>query len=184
MDRADVKRSKRLAAVLRHHPESVGVELDRHGWVGVDRLLRGLAAHGSPMSRQDLDRVVGSNDKQRFEWDRDTDRIRARQGHSIDVDLDLVPATPPDVLYHGTSTRNVESILAAGLERRGRHHVHLSADAATAHRVGARRGAHAVLEIDSARMVRDGFAFHRSSNGVWLTASVPPEYVVQRPAAS
>jgi putative RNA 2'-phosphotransferase len=184
MDRVDVKRSKRLAAVLRHHPESVGIELDRHGWVNVDRLLRALAAHGSPMSRQDLDRVVGSNDKQRFEWDRDADRIRARQGHSIDVDLSLVPATPPDVLYHGTPTGNLESILAAGLERRGRHHVHLSADAATAHRVGGRRGAHVVLEVDAAAMARDGFVFYRSSNGVWLTDSVPPEYVVQRPVAT
>jgi putative RNA 2'-phosphotransferase len=180
MDRADVKRSKRLAAVLRHHPESIGIELDGHGWVGVERLLGALAAHGSPMTRQDLDRVVGSNDKQRFEWDLDADLIRARQGHSVDVDLGLVPALPPDVLYHGTPTRNVESILTTGLERRGRHHVHLSGDVATAHRVGARRGDHVVFEVDAARMARDGFAFYRSTNGVWLTDDVPPRYLAQR----
>ena len=179
MDRADVKRSKRLAAVLRHHPESIGIELDRNGWVHVDRLLSALAAHGSAMTRQDLDRVVRDNDKQRFEWDRDTDLIRARQGHSLEVDLGLVPVTPPDVLFHGTPRRDVESILATGLDRRRRHHVHLSVDLATAHRVGARRGDHVVLEVEAGRMARDGFAFYLSSNGVWLTDEVPPEYLSQ-----
>ena len=181
MDRTDVKRSKRLAAVLRHHPESVGIELDRNGWVNVDRLLSALAAHGSVMTRQDLDRVVRDNDKQRFEWDRDTDLIRARQGHSVEVDLGLVPVTPPDVLFHGTPRRDVESILATGLDRRGRHHVHLSVDVATAHRVGARRGDHVVLEVEAGRMARDGFAFYLSSNGVWLTDDVPPGYLSQLP---
>ena len=180
MNRADIKRSKRLAAVLRHHPESIGIELDRHGWVDVDRLLSALAAHGSPMTRQDLDRVVTGNDKQRFEWDLDTDLIRARQGHSVDVDLGLVPVSPPGVLYHGAPVRVVESILATGIERRGRHHVHLSADPSTAHRVGARRGDHVVLEVDAARMERDGFTFYRSTNGVWLTDEVPATYLDQR----
>jgi putative RNA 2'-phosphotransferase len=179
MDRADVKRSKRLAAVLRHHPESVGIALDRHGWVHVDLLLNALAAHGSPMTRQDLDRVVRNNDKQRFEWDRDADLIRARQGHSVEVDLGLAPVTPPDVLFHGTPRRDVKSILATGLDRRGRHHVHLSVDLATAHRVGARRGDHVVFEVQAGRMARDGFAFYLSSNGVWLTDEVPPEYLSQ-----
>lgn len=179
MDRADIRRSKRLAAVLRHRPESVGIALDRYGWVDVDRLLSALASHGSPMTRQDLDRVVSDNDKQRFEWDRDADRIRARQGHSVEVDLGLLPVAPPEVLYHGTPRRDVESILATGLERRGRHHVHLSADVSTAHRVGARRGDHAVLEVHAARMARDGFTFYLSSNGVWLTDAVPPRYLSQ-----
>jgi putative RNA 2'-phosphotransferase len=131
------------------------------------------------MTRQDLARVVKDNDKQRFEWDRDTDRVRARQGHSVDVDLGLVPVTPPEVLFHGTPRRDVESVLATGLDRRGRHHVHLSVDLATAHRVGARRGDHVVLEVQAGRMARDGFTFYRSSNGVWLTDEVPPKYLSQ-----
>ena len=173
----DVRRSKRLALVLRHRPGAVGVRLDEQGWVEVTALLRALAAHGTPMSREDLSRVVEDNDKQRFEWDREADRIRARQGHSMRVDLGLVPETPPDVLFHGTPRRNLRSILAAGLEPRGRQHVHLSPDVETARRVGARRGAAVVLEVDAGAMSGAGMTFWRSSNGVWLTAHVPPEFL-------
>jgi putative RNA 2'-phosphotransferase len=179
MDRADIRRSKRLSAVLRHRPESIGIELDEHGWVGVTRLLAALARHGSPMSREDLDRVVRTNDKKRFEWDVASDAIRARQGHSVEVDLGLEPADPPDLLYHGTAGANVESILATGLDRRGRHHVHLSPDLATAHRVGARRGASVVLEVDAAGMAREGLTFWRTTNGVWLTDQVPPRFIAR-----
>lgn len=177
MDRADIRRSKRLALVLRHRPGSVGVELDDHGWVGVDRLLRGLAEHGTTMSRDDLSRVVDGNDKQRFEWDRSTDRIRARQGHTVRVDLALEPSTPPDVLFHGTAGRYLASIRATGLDPRGRHHVHLSSDLATAHRVGARRGDHVVLVLDASGMAAAGHSFWRTTNGVWLAVHVPPEYI-------
>jgi putative RNA 2'-phosphotransferase len=177
MDRGDVGRSKRLSAVLRHRPESIGIELDEHGWVSVPGLLIALASHGSSMTREDLDRVVRTNDKQRFEWDVASDAIRARQGHSVKVDLGLEPAHPPDRLYHGTARANVESILATGLDPRGRHHVHLSPDLATAHRVGARRGVHVVLEIDAAGMAREGLTFWQSGNGVWLTDQVPPRFI-------
>ena len=173
----DVRRSKRLALVLRHKPGAVGVRLDEQGWVDVTALLRALAAHGTPMSREDLSRVVEDNDKQRFEWDLGSDRIRARQGHSIEVDLGLAPADPPPVLFHGTPRRNLGSILATGLDRRRRHHVHLSSDVATARRVGERRGEAVVLRVDAAAMAAAGTRFWVTGNGVWLTDAVPPAHL-------
>ena len=172
-----VRRSKRLSLVLRHQPSLVGVELDEHGWVAVPVLLEALTAHGWPISRPELAEVVETNDKQRFEWDREADRIRARQGHSVTVDLDLPVVAPPDVLFHGTARRNLDSIMRAGLERRDRHHVHLSVDVATARRVGARHGEPAVLQVAAAQMARDGHEFRVSGNGVWLVGSVPPSYL-------
>jgi putative RNA 2'-phosphotransferase len=179
MDAADVRRSKYLALVLRHRPQAIGVTLDPHGWVSVTDLLVALTDHGIPMDRGDLARVVESNDKQRFEWDTDTDRVRARQGHSVAFDLQLEASTPPAVLFHGTSRSNVSSILATGLDRRGRHHVHLSPDVATAERVGARRGNFVVLRVDAARMAAAGIQFWRTDNDVWLTDMVPPEYLAE-----
>ncbi|WP_210439751.1 RNA 2'-phosphotransferase [Nocardioides xinjiangensis] len=177
----DVRTSKRLSYVLRHRPDSVGLTLDAHGWVAVDDLLAALAAAGSPLARADLDRVVGTNDKQRFEVDRAGDRIRARQGHSVEVDLALTPADPPPVLFHGTPARNLPSVLATGLDRRGRHHVHLSGDVDTARRVGRRRGDAVVLEVDAGAMVGAGATFWRTGNGVWLTDRVPPEHLSVHP---
>ena len=173
----DVRRSKRLSLVLRHRPESVGLVLDPHGWVGVPELLSALARHGLPLTRADLERVVRESDKQRFELERHSDRIRARQGHSVQVDLALRPTPPPPVLYHGTPRRNLDSILATGLHRRGRHHVHLSPDVETAARVGARRGKHVVLEVDAAAMTLEGLEFLLTGNGVWLTAHVPARFL-------
>ena len=163
--------------MLRHRPGSVGLTLDEQGWVGVPELLGALARHGRPVTRDELDRVVRTNDKQRFEWDRAGDRVRARQGHTVEVDLGLTPAVPPDVLFHGTPRANVASILAEGIDRRGRHHVHLSPDRATAQRVGARRGDAVVLEVDAAGMARAGHLFWRTTNDVWLTEQVPAEAV-------
>lgn len=177
MDPADVKRSKRLALVLRHRPASVGLALDGQGWVAVEALLRALADHGTTMSRADLRRVVDDNDKQRFEWDSAHDRIRARQGHTLSVDHGLEPATPPDVLFHGTPRRYVASIRAIGLDRRGRHHVHLSGDPESARRVGARRGDPVVLVVDAAAMVAAGHLFWRTTNEVWLVDHVPAEFI-------
>ena len=177
MDRGDVRRSKRLALVLRHRPSSIGIELDEHGWTDVGTLLNALAEHGTSMSRDELRRVVDDNDKQRFEWDEVDDRIRARQGHTVPVELDLPPMTPPALLFHGTARRSVGSILATGLDPRGRHHVHLSEDEATARRAGARRGEHTVLVVDAAAMAAAGHAFWRTSNGVWLTDEVPPQFI-------
>lgn len=177
MNKTDVRRSKRLSQVLRHRPESVGINLDPHGWVHLLPLLDALAAHGSPMTRDDIDRVVRGNDKQRFELDATLDRIRARQGHTVEVDLDLTPSEPPAVLFHGTPRANIESILASGLDRRQRHHVHLSPDRETAERVGARRGDFVVFRVDAATMHADGLIFWCTDNNVWLTDTVPSAYL-------
>lgn len=177
LDRDDVRRSKLVARVLRHRPGSVGITLDPNGWTDVTDLLAALAAHGHRITRGDLERVVHRNDKRRFEWDAACDRIRARQGHSVEVDLGLPAADPPDRLYHGTPRRNLASILATGLEPRGRHHVHLSEDADTARRVGARRGDPVILVVDAAAMADQEHRFWRATNGVWLIEHVPPRFL-------
>ncbi|XTZ17775.1 RNA 2'-phosphotransferase [Micromonospora echinospora] len=177
MDHRDVVRlSKRMSLALRHEPGRFGLTPDRGGWVPVADLL-----HGMRMTRDELDAVVAGNDKQRFAVGRGpngVERIRASQGHSIPVDLGLVPQTPPPHLYHGTGRQAAESIRVTGLHRGGRHHVHLSSDVETAHRVGARRGGPVVvLTVDAAAMARDGYLFYRSANGVWLTDTVPVDYL-------
>jgi len=164
-----------LTYVLRHHPEAIGVDLDSGGWVGVEALLAALARHGRPMDRTALDRIVAGDDKRRFEL-RDG-RIRAAQGHSVPVDLRLLAVEPPSELYHGTVERFLSRIRAEGLRPKGRTHVHLSPDVATARAVGARRGVPVVLTVDAAGMHRQGLAFYLSANGVWLTAHVPPEWI-------
>ncbi|MFL6635963.1 MAG: RNA 2'-phosphotransferase [Massilia sp.] len=164
-----VDTSKLLSYVLRHRPDSIGLQLDANGWADVDVLLQCLAEHGKPVGRELLDRVVVGNDKQRFAFDATRTRIRASQGHSIQVDLALEPAQPPDMLYHGTASRFLKSILASGLRAGNRQHVHLSGDVGTARRVGARYGFPVILQVDTARMRADGAVFYRADNGVWLT---------------
>ena len=172
-----VATSKLLSYVLRHRPDSIGLALDPQGWAGVDDLLARLAAAGHEVDRVLLEQVVADNDKQRFAFSEDRSRIRARQGHSVAVDLALAPAEPPEVLYHGTASRFLKSILASGLRAAGRHHVHLSADIHTAKRVGARHGFPAVLRVDARRMRAESIVFYCSDNGVWLTDAVPPRYL-------
>jgi putative RNA 2'-phosphotransferase len=172
-----VRVSKLLSRILRHDPASVGITLDPAGWVDVDTLLAALRRHGHRLSRAQLRQLVSTSDKQRFALDPATDRIRANQGHSVAVDLGLPPAVPPDRLYHGTPVGNVESILARGIHRGGRHDVHLSPDVETARRVGARRGRCAVLVVDARAMHSDGQLFSVSQNGVWLTRQVPARYL-------
>ena len=172
-----VRVSKLLSKHLRHRPERLGLRIAPGGWVGVEALLAACAAAGFPLSRAELAEVVASNDKQRFALDPSGARIRANQGHSVDVDLQLEPATPPAVLYHGTGERAVASILAEGLRKLRRHHVHLSADRETARRVGARHGRPVVFAVDAAGLARDGATFFRSENGVWLVDAVPPRYL-------
>ncbi|MFD5748377.1 RNA 2'-phosphotransferase [Streptomyces sp. NPDC127033] len=177
-----VKVSKYLSKHLRHQPERIGLTLDPNGWVAVDELIRAAGAHGFRISRAELDHVVAVNDKRRFTIDSADgegpgDRIRANQGHTVTVDLELAPAEPPAYLYHGTVPRALDAIRAEGLRPMARHHVHLSPDRATATRVGARRGRPVVLAVDAGAMHRAGLTFHVSANGVWLTDSVPPRYL-------
>ncbi|WP_037577914.1 RNA 2'-phosphotransferase [Phaeacidiphilus oryzae] len=171
--------SRFLALVLRHRPELVGIQLDSAGWVAVDRLLAALAEDGRPLSRAELDEIVATNDKRRFEVEGTgaTARIRASQGHSVAVELGYAPAVPPDLLFHGTHGGAVDAILREGLRPMTRHAVHLSAEAGSAARVGARRGRPVVLRVDAARMARDGYRFEVSANGVWLVEAVPPAYL-------
>ncbi|MER5857334.1 RNA 2'-phosphotransferase [Streptomyces sp900105245] len=174
-ERRTVKVSKYLSKHLRHQPERIGLVLDPGGWVEIDTLITAAAAHGFRFTREELDHVVATNDKRRFVIE--AGRIRASQGHSVEVDLGLPPATPPPYLYHGTVARNLDAIRAEGLRPMNRHDVHLSADRETATRVGARRGRPVVLTVDAGAMHRDGHVFHVSANGVWLTKAVPPAYL-------
>ncbi len=174
-ERRTVRVSKYLSKHLRHQPERIGLVLDAQGWVEIDTLIAAAAGHGFVFSRAELDHVVASNDKRRFAVD--GGRIRASQGHTVPVDLGLPPATPPAFLYHGTVARNLDAIRAHGLSAMARHDVHLSADRETATRVGARRGRPVILSVDAGAMHRDGHVFRVSANGVWLTESVPPEYL-------
>lgn len=169
--------SKYLSLVLRHDPSAAGVTLDAEGWVGVDELLAGVARHGFSFTLDELEEVVQTSDKQRFAFSPDAEQIRANQGHSIAVELNLPQETPPALLYHGTVERFLTSIMENGLEKRARQHVHLSADVSTATRVGSRRGKPVILTIAAANMHSAGFSFFRSANGVWLTDHVPPQYI-------
>lgn len=174
-----VKISKYLSKHLRHQPERIGLQLAPGGWVAVDELLAACKQHRFPISRAQLDEVVAKNDKQRFAFDSTGTQIRANQGHSVEVDLQLEPSVPPDVLYHGTGHRAVESIKQMGLCKMSRHHVHLSTDIATATAVGARHGRPVVFTVDAAAMHKAGYVFYCSENGVWLVDRVPPEYLRQ-----
>lgn len=171
-----VSTSKFLSLVLRHQPEVIGLILDDSGWADIDTLIRLSQAH-KPLTRALIEQVVEENSKQRFAISDDGRRIRANQGHSIDVELGLQPLAPPTLLYHGTATRFVDAIRREGLVKRSRQHVHLSADADTATAVGARHGKPAVLIVRAGEMAAAGHAFFRSENGVWLTDAVPVGFI-------
>lgn len=177
MEASLVRVSKFLSRVLRHQPSLLGLRLDANGWVEVDLLLAAMQQRGMAVDRAVLEQVVAENDKQRFSFSADGRKIRANQGHSIQIDLGLEPRTPPDLLYHGTGARSLPSILAVGLVKGRRHAVHLSPDARTARSVGARHGQPVVLVIESGRMAADGYVFTCSENGVWLTDRVPAQYL-------
>ncbi len=173
----DIRLSKFLSYVLRHRPGEWGVVLDRAGWADVDEVLDAFAKRADAVVLDDLRRVVLGNDKQRFELDASETKIRARQGHSLEVELGYEVVTPPELLYHGTAQRFVAAILEQGLHKGQRHHVHLSESEELALAVGARRGRAQVLVVEAVAMARSGHVFHRTANGVWLTEHVPPEFL-------
>lgn len=169
--------SKSLSYVLRHAPESIGIQLETGGWVAVETLLQAWSQQGQPLLLDGLKEVVAASDKQRFEFSEDGQRIRARQGHSVEVELGYQPATPPDVLYHGTARHNLDSIFQAGLNKGRRHHVHMSTNRQTMIQVGMRHGQPVVLAVAAARMFAEGHEFFVTGNNVWLTDHVPPQYL-------
>ncbi len=171
------KTSKFLSYVLRHKPEAIGLALDQNGWASVDELIQQARTHGRTIDQRLIAEVVATNDKQRFSLSEDGRRIRARQGHSIDIALGLEPQAPPRILFHGTATRFLDSILKAGLKPKGRQHVHLSPDITTALKVGQRHGKPIVIQVQADAMHRDGLRFYLSENGVWLTGPVPAQFL-------
>ncbi len=172
-----VRISKFLSMVLRHRPERIGIELDAQGWTDVDTLIECCNRHGMPLDRDMLAEVVANNDKKRYAFDETQQRIRANQGHSIHVDLGYSPQQPPAILYHGTAEKHVDSIKTSGLQKRKRHHVHLSLDVPTAIQVGQRHGRPFVFRVLAGQMHEAGYAFYLSENGVWLTDHVPAKYL-------
>jgi putative RNA 2'-phosphotransferase len=169
-----VKISKFLSLVLRHKPEVIGLTIDENGWADVRQLMKKSTIS---FDFNELKYVVDSNDKKRFVFSSDFCEIRAAQGHSIDVDLDLKEIIPNDIVYHGTSTDRVSSILKSGINKGKRHAVHLSKDENTAGNVGKRHGKLVILSIDAKKMIIDGHHFFESDNGVILIDFVPSEYI-------
>ena len=165
-----------MSMILRHRPETIGITLDEHGWADVDELIEGIAAK-KKFNREILEEIVRTDKKQRYSFNEDKTRIRANQGHSIPVDLDLEPSEPPEILWHGTAEKYVASIDRTGLRPGNRMYVHLSADEQTAEQVGRRHGRPVIYQVKSGEMYWKGFRFYRSVNGVWLTVMVPAEYL-------
>ena len=172
-----VKISKSLSKYLRHDPAGLGLTLAPGGWVRVYDLLSALGQRRFSLSRAELEEVVANNNKQRFSFDETGTRIRANQGHSVDIDLQLEPTAPPSTLYHGTGHQTAPIIAHEGLRKMRRHHVHLSGDRETARIVGARHGRPVIFTVQAAAMTQAGHIFFRSENGVWLTEAVPPEFL-------
>ncbi len=169
--------SKILSFVLRHQPENIGLILDAQGWASVEDLIAKANQHGQHLTRELVVQVVAQNDKQRFSLSADGLKIRANQGHSLKVDLALTEKCPPEILYHGTASRFLDSILVEGLKPQARQHVHLSQDEETAIKVGQRHGKPVVLKIAALQMMRSGHCFYLSENQVWLTERVPVDYL-------
>jgi len=172
--------SKFLSLVLRHQPETIGIQLDRNGWTDVNELIKKANKYGVRFDRRLLNHIVETNSKKRFAFDETLNKIRASQGHSIDIDLGYKAQEPPEILYHGTDESSVHSIVEAGLEKRNRQHVHLSIDIKTAIAVGQRHGKPFVFKVLAGEMYNDNFEFFISDNGVWLTDNVPTKYLIQK----
>ncbi len=176
-DKQRTRQSKFLSLVLRHKPETIGVKLDEQGWIAITTLLAALQLHGKRISHQDLLEICANCEKQRFKISQDGLKIRANQGHTVDIDLGLTPLTPPAVLYHGTASRFTGSIFRQGLLAGSRQYVHLTEDLNTAKKVGARHGVPVILQVDAAAMHSAGQLFYQSENKVWLTSTIAPTYL-------
>ncbi|MBQ3095290.1 MAG: RNA 2'-phosphotransferase [Clostridia bacterium] len=171
--------SRYIALILRHKPETIDIKLDEHGWARVDELLEGVSKTHHPLTMEMLEKIVEIDDKQRFAFNEEKTLIRANQGHSVSVDVELKEAVPPKILYHGTAEKYVASIDQAGLIPKARLYVHLSETVETATKVGSRHGKPVVYTVDTESMSNDGYVFYMSANGVWLTKAVPVEYLMK-----
>ena len=178
MNNINQQLSKFLSLILRHKPEAIDITLDPHGWADVDELILKVNQTGRyALDRVLLEEIVRTDNKQRYSFNEDHSRIRANQGHSIQVDVELEEKIPPDVLYHGTGKKSVESILQQGLKPQSRLYVHLSPTQEVARQVGSRHGKPVIFQVDAAKMSGDGIPFYLSKNGVWLVKEVPPRYL-------
>lgn len=176
IDMTETDLSRRLSFILRHRPDSVGISLDSHGWADVGELIAAISKQ-EPIDMELLERTVKTDDKSRYSFNADKTKIRANQGHSIPVDVELVLTPTPDMLWHGTAEKYEDGIDADGLVPKSRLYVHLSKDRDTAIKVGTRHGKPLLYAVDSASMQRDGFEFFLSVNGVWLVRCVPTKYL-------
>ncbi len=176
-DKETIRTSKFLSLILRHEPERVGLKLGEAGWVGVDELLQAVNRNGVSLTLDQLRHIVATSDKKRFAFSDDGQKIRASQGHSVEVDLQYPPQTPPEILYHGTATRFLDAIHKDGLQKMERHDVHLSAETKVTLQVGGRHGKPVLLTIRAREMHQAGFVFRCSANGVWLVNEVPPQFI-------
>jgi putative RNA 2'-phosphotransferase len=179
MSNREVQISKFLSLVLRHKPETIGIELDDQGWTDVIDLIEKANDYGVELNNDILKQIVATNSKKRFAFNNTLDKIRASQGHSLEIELGYINQKPPEVLFHGTSEKSVQSILDRGLEKRNRQHVHLSSDIETAIKVGQRHGKPFVFKVPAEQMYNDNFQFFLSDNGVWLTDNVPAKYLIE-----
>lgn len=177
-EKENTRLSKLLSYILRHNPGEIGIHLDEHGWADVDELITKLKLKNEYINLNILKHIATINNKKRFAFNNDFSKIRASQGHSINIDLGYTEKQPPDVLFHGTVEKFVTKIFKEGLKKMSRHHVHLSADKATAMKIGERRGKPVILIITSGEMFKAGYKFFLSDNGVWLTEYVLPQYIV------
>lgn len=168
--------SKYISLILRHKPEVIGINIDEHGWANVSELIEGVG-RTHPLNMEVLEDIVATDEKQRYSFNEDKSLIRANQGHSIPVDVELEQVTPPEILWHGTGEKYVESIKQAGLMPKSRLYVHLSQEYDTAVNVGKRHGKPVVFKVRAKEMAQDGYLFYRSVNGVWLTKEVPVKYL-------
>lgn len=174
----DIQLGKFLSLVLRHNPQAAGITLDEHGWADVEALLAGVCRTGRRINMETLERIVRENNKKRYSFNENHTKIRANQGHSLPVDVELRETKPPRYLYHGTAARFHASIRREGIKKMGRQYVHLSGDFQTAMEVGRRHGSPVVITINAKAMAADGVAFYCSENGVWLCEYVDPQYFV------
>ena len=173
--------SKFISLILRHRPETIGISLDEHGWADVQELIDGVNQTGGHFLDMDtLEEIVREDEKQRYSFNEDHTLIRANQGHSIPVDVELEEKIPPDILWHGTGEKYISSIEEKGLIPKGRLYVHLSSDTETARKVGSRHGKPVIYQVDCRKMTEDGFHFYLSANNVWLTKEVPAGYLTKR----